>query len=372
MQQVLERKMETERGVKKNMGKMEETKQILTDHVNQYPNLRPEDIFKFLYQSCFGCEHLLFDSFFAFSYLEEEVKKCGQDASSEIENLDGDYCRVPLGVIRNGLSVETLAKLFVLSAKGEKKSQEELQEKLTVADKLAKERKFPFSEEEFKEALSKWEKAGCPACHHSAQFRENYQPAYRVIKKEYVRFLPLFTEIDKEMEKGDFTLAIEGGSASGKSTLGALLEQVYDCNLFHMDDFFLQSHQRTKERLTEPGGNVDRERFLEEVLQPLSKKEMVSYRRFHCGKLTMEPACDIPYKKLNIVEGAYCMHPELEGYYDFSIFLDVEEEIQRARILKRNLGEFAKRFFEEWIPMERNYFEKMQVKDRCQMVFEIR
>ena len=31
----------------------------------------------------------------------------------------------------------------------------------------------------------------------------------------------------------------------------------------------------------------------------------------------------------------------------------------------------AKRFFEEWIPMEHVYFEKMQVKERCDIVIDI-
>ena len=52
-------------------------------------------------------------------------------------------------------------------------------------------------------------------------------------------------------------------AGSGKSVLGQLLSEVYSCNLFHMDDFFLRPEQRTAERLAEAGGNVDRERFLE-------------------------------------------------------------------------------------------------------------
>ena len=46
-----------------------------------------------------------------------------------------------------------------------------------------------------------------------------------------------------------------------------------------MDDFFLRPEQRTEERLKEVGGNVDRERFLEEVARPLTnKKKSFGYR----------------------------------------------------------------------------------------------
>ena len=58
--------------------------------------------------------------------------------------------------------------------------------------------------------------------------------------------------------------AIDGRCASGKTTLAAQLQQQFDGSVIHMDHFFLRPHQRTPQRYQEPGGNVDRERFLEE------------------------------------------------------------------------------------------------------------
>ena len=75
---------------------------------------------------------------------------------------------------------------------------------------------------------------------------------------------------------GPAILAIDGRCASGKSTLGQELAEKWNASLFHMDDFYLQPHQRTEERLAEPGGNVDRERFLKEVLLPLRSGQTVS------------------------------------------------------------------------------------------------
>ena len=95
-------------------------------------------------------------------------------------------------------------------------------------------------------------------------------------------------------------LAIDGRCASGKSTLAAKLAADWDANLFHMDDFFLQPHQRTAERLAEPGGNVDRERFLTEVLQPLHSGQPVSYRRFHCKTFTFDPEQIIEPKPISL------------------------------------------------------------------------
>lgn len=75
---------------------------------------------------------------------------------------------------------------------------------------------------------------------------------------------------------------IDGRCGSGKTTLGEYLKQIFDCNLFRMDDFFLRMEQRTPERLREVGGNVDYERFEETVLRSLLQKEQVCYQPFSC------------------------------------------------------------------------------------------
>ena len=144
-----------------------------------------------------------------------------------MEPLDGDYCRVHLDYLKEGLSTDTFAKLFVLSGEHVEDGKEQLLEKLSVLSEMVHADELPFSSEEVERELEKWSNAGYPACHHSEVFRGAYFPAYRLMKKEYVRFLPLFTKIDRMLEKGEVTLAIEGGSGSGKSTFAALLSQVY-------------------------------------------------------------------------------------------------------------------------------------------------
>ncbi len=77
-------------------------------------------------------------------------------------------------------------------------------------------------------------------------------------------------------------VAIDGRCAAGKTTLAASLQAQLECNVFHMDDFFLRPEQRTSERLRQPGGNVDFERFLTEVLRPLHDGAPVTYRPYDC------------------------------------------------------------------------------------------
>ena len=184
-------------------------------------------------------------------------------------------------------------------------------------------------------------------------------------------FLPLFLKLDSMLQEKEILLAIDGGSAGGKTTLGKLLEQRYACNVFHMDDFFLRPEQRTKERLAEPGGNVDRERFYEEVLKRLVEKKEVTYRRYDCKTMSLLEPVTVAPTRLTVVEGAYSMHPLLSDCYDYSVFLEIDEETQKERIMKRNTPEMAERFFTEWILLEREYFEKLHVKERCDMVIPV-
>ena len=165
-------------------------------------------------------------------------------------------------------------------------------------------------------------------------------------------------QIDALLEERNFvTVAIDGKCTSGKTTLASRLAAIYDCNVFHMDDFFLRPEQRTPERFAEAGGNVDYERFREEVLLPLRSGKAFSYRPFDCSTFTLAAPVAVTPKKLNIVEGTYSHHPYFDNPYDLKILLTVDEETQRQRILERPAF-LHKRFFEAWIPMENQYFNE--------------
>lgn len=162
-------------------------------------------------------------------------------------------------------------------------------------------------------------------------------------------------------------IAIDGSCTAGKSTLAARLEQLYDCNVLHMDDFFLRPEQRTPQRLAETGGNVDYERFFQEVLQPLQTGEAFSYRPYDCSTgMLREPVTVMP-KPITVIEGTYSHHPHFGAPYDLKIFLQVSEDCRRQRILRRPAF-LHKRFFEQWIPMEQRYFESFSIASRCDIL----
>ena len=174
-----------------------------------------------------------------------------------------------------------------------------------------------------------------------------------------------------EHDMNSAILAIEGGAASGKTTLAETLRKIYGCNVFHMDDFFLRPEQRTAQRLSAPGENVDHERFLEEVLTPLKEGRSVTFRRYDCHTQSLCPAVTVPPAPLTVVEGSYCCHDSLYDAYGLRCFLRISPELQRRRIEGRNSPEFQQRFFETWIPMEQRYHQAFSIPERCDIILEV-
>ncbi len=321
-------------------------------HCRRYPALQPEDLLKALHQSVFGCGHFVSED--GLCRLLREAESLHDGSRADVEMLHGDFCRVHLGMLQaTGLRPETLFQLFRLSAETPCGSKAALEEKLLVLQELAEAGELPFPAGELAAAIDAWREAGFSACHHSDAFRQAYKPAYRVIRRDFARFLPLFAAIDRKFaEKGHLLVALEGGAASGKSTLGALLQRVYDCNLFHADDYFLQPHQRTAERLAEVGGNLDRERLEAEILRPVKQGQAALWRRYDCHDQQLCAEIETVWKPITVLEGAYSLHPQLAQYYDLSAFLRIDAALQAERILHRNGPEMAQRFFDMWIPME--------------------
>lgn len=341
------------------------------DQLERWPGGELLDLMKAAHQSVFGPGHFVGPE--GEALLQAELASLPETEEDRgIEPLDGPWCRFHLTHLRAaGIRPQTLYRLFQRSGERETGTAEELERKLTGLQALADRGQLPWTAQTVRAAISDWREKGFPACHHSQTVRQTCHPAYRVLHRDYVWMLPLLARIDQLLtHQGGGLVAIEGGSASGKTTLAAELERIYDCRVFHMDDFFLRPEQRTKQRYEEPGGNVDRERFLEEVLLPASRGETVHLRRYNCCTQTLEPAVDCGPKALTIVEGAYSLHPELETYYDLKAFLPLDPKVQRRRIEVRNSPEQQKQFFSTWIPLERRYFEVMDPQGRCDLSLE--
>lgn len=171
-----------------------------------------------------------------------------------------------------------------------------------------------------------------------------------------------------EKDKNPILISLEGSAASGKTTLAGRLAEELDCNIWHLDDYFLRTCQRTEERLSEVGGNVDYERFKEEIVDKILARETVTFQKFDCNRMDLEEPKTVPYKRLNIMEGIYSTHPYFGDIYDLKIFIDIDPVEQERRIRIRNAGEWGEKFFTIWIPKEQKYLKKFDVRSKADII----
>jgi len=136
-----------------------------------------------------------------------------------------------------------------------------------------------------------------------------------------------------------------------------------------MDDFFLPPEKRTQARLSEPGGNVDYERFADEVLPGLNAGAFC-YGVFDCSVMRVTEQAAVPAAPWRIVEGSYSHHPHFGDYAALRVCLTVDPTEQLRRIRLRNGDEMAEMFKNRWIPMEEHYFDAFRIRDKADIVLE--
>lgn len=346
---------------------------VLLKHYEQRPLMEIEDFIKMIYTSEFGGGHLIPDEIVSLDRLMNEYASMASGPADEplFEDIGGDICRLNLRALkRSELKLKTVNRLFVLSAQTVKGSIDGLVEKFAHLLDLVKSGALPYDFKMAEAVIKTYQLSGYPVPSHSETYRAHYSPAYRVVSTAFSRFYPIFERIDQLLaQKKRAIVAIDGNSGSGKSTLGALVAEVYGANLFHMDDFFLPAERKTPERLAEPGGNVDYERFNHEIIRRLHETSLY-YRAYDCQKGSISLPVRVNLRPVTVVEGVYSLHPMYSSIYDLSVFLRARGEEQLRRITARSGEALARRFAEEWIPLEDAYFSAHAIAEQCDLVFE--
>ncbi len=351
---------------------LNQLKKILQDASEAYPQMEPSDFVKLIFQGANGPGHMISDEQESFDRLLLEYQSA-TPTGRLFDPVSDRLIRLHLGNVKREyprLSPNTLNRFFFLTANQYKPNARLLQQRLQILNKLSEQGELPVNSTELKAYLSNYQSAGCPPVSHSETYRAFYHPAYRVIDRQFLLFLPLFEAIDRALENRAFVnVGVDGRCGSGKSTLGVMLRDVYGGNLISADDFFLPKELRTTERLSAPGGNIHYERFLKE-LSPLKENQSLFYRVFDCSTMNYAETVAVLPKPVNIIEGSYCLRPDFQHLYNLKVFLTVNQAEQRRRISKRNGEDILKVFVDRWIPMEEAYFEKFQIQSAADFVFD--
>lgn len=182
----------------------------------------------------------------------------------------------------------------------------------------------------------------------------------------------LIAQINKLLSKKPYiVIAIDGRCGSGKTTLASHLQKEFQANLFHMDDFYLPLNLRTPETLSQVAGNIDRRRFIKEVLLPLQERHPFTYRVYsHFPKPHFNNPIQVEPAKVAIIEGSYSCHPDFATFYDYKIFLSLDKEKQWQRLNSRETPEELTNFAKIWIPKEEQYFQACHIRNKCDFYWE--
>ena len=337
------------------------------DYFKRYPHSSSQDFVKFLYQAYLGGGHLIVSEDSNYQYLLKEYLEVEYDENHILyEDISDDLVRVHLEALKED-ELKLYHRLFMLSSSYSLTKQDFINAIENVKE-MIKKGELPLSYDEYCSYLKEYQKEDYPLVRHTPIFRDMYHPHYRLMKKQYIPLIDLLKKVNA-LDKHSVIL-IEGHAGAGKSTLANILNDVFHYPIVHTDDFFLQPNQRTQERLCEVGGNLDYERFYNEVVKPINNKESFDYQIFDCMSMSLTDYAHICFDSSIIVEGSYSMHPYFKDYATFKIFLDIDNQTQIERIRNRN-GEFlTQKFINEWIPKENAYFDYFNIKDNADYIIE--
>lgn len=328
-------------------------------HQARYPLMTPQDYGKLAYQTEFGPRHMAPEPETVLSCLLREWGAVPSwDAALPAEDLGEGVSRFHLtGAYDPEEAAPLLARLFLRTAQERRGSLDGLLEKL----KLLRELEIPGMDG----WLAEYRRQDFPAVHHSEAFRAAYHPHYRLLSARYAHSFPALLAIGRLARAGKpAVVAIDGRCGSGKTWFAALIQELFPCNIVHMDDFYLPMEKRPPGWEDEVGGNMDFSRVLSELLLPAKGGEPLCYRPYDCHSGRLAGAAELPLHPLTIVEGSYSTHPHLGWQYDCTIFLTCSPKEQAGRLRARDDSAFPM-FQHRWIPMEERYFKLCGTQAQC-------
>lgn len=163
---------------------------VVLEHWARYPQMQQQDLYKLAFQAALGNEHLMSDTAMVRRYLLEElesVRPSNDEPLCEEINVEGTLVRVNLRRFKaEGLDPEVLLGAMVRTGSTFIPSEQLLETFLGEIRHLSLEERIPVTLGELLPYLEQQRAAGFPPVHHSAEYAQQYHPAYRVVLAAYL------------------------------------------------------------------------------------------------------------------------------------------------------------------------------------------
>jgi len=151
-----------------------------------HPRAQPQDYIKLIFQSEFGPGHLIADRSFSHSRLINEWNTVKNLPPEPPQEIGGGYLRLCIKGISSDV-LDDVNNAFVTSANEKTGSRENFTAKLGVFLQMAEEGFFDFTGAEAQKAVAEYLKNGIKPTSHTQIYHRHYTPAYRVVKKEFIK-----------------------------------------------------------------------------------------------------------------------------------------------------------------------------------------
>lgn len=162
---------------------------LLEYHLERYPEMQADDVYKLLYQGTMGAGHFIKNPEGARKYLDSESARVVSNREiplMEQVSLEGDLVRLNIAPYKaSGGDAESLFRAVMKTVEDFQPSKTDLIDLLEKTFRLAEAKIIPIDHMEFRELMEEAAGHDYPAVHHSEVYRETYDPAYRVILRKY-------------------------------------------------------------------------------------------------------------------------------------------------------------------------------------------
>ena len=177
-------------------------------------------------------------------------------------------------------------------------------------------------------------------------------------------------------------VAVDGLTASGKTTLANELATIVrlagrPAIRASVDDFHRDEEGRHRQDRFSPEGyyedSFDYDGLIRLLLTPLGSG---GNRRFVTTNQQGAPTWSAANNAILIVDGVFLLRPELEAWWDYSILVDISQDLSMERGVARDIGvlgdaaEVRKLYEERYLPGEALYMERVNPRAKANVIVD--
>ena len=164
--------------------------QLLGHHLQRYPLMQLDDVYKLLQQSALGAGHALDDVKALRTTFDAEIASMGSGPGEPVADVispDGRLARIHLrAYLEAGHNTNALFDAFVQTAREYPSAPDKLVKFCGCVADLAAGGGITFDPVEVARYFAKIARESYPIVRHSAAFRKAYKPAYRVVCLDFL------------------------------------------------------------------------------------------------------------------------------------------------------------------------------------------